>query len=70
MKVPALPETFFVTPRRPNRSLEAGEASVVAEAAGINEAAEAGEAWMITTEDFRVIQVPEFNNLKTNITFF
>ena len=39
-------------------------------AAEINEAGEVSKAWQITTENFRVFQVLEFNNLKTNITLF
>jgi hypothetical protein len=46
---------------------EAVEASEVAEAAEVNEAGEIYKAWKITTEDFRVFQVLEFNDLKTNI---
>ena len=43
---------------------------MTAEAAEVNEAGEVAKAWKITTEDFRVIQVLEFNNLSTNITLF
>jgi hypothetical protein len=46
------------------------EARKVAEVTEVNEAAEVFKAWKITTEDPRVIQVLEFNNLKTNITLF
>jgi muconolactone delta-isomerase len=56
-----------------NWALEAVEASEVAEAAEVNDAGEVSKAWKITTEDFRVFQVLEFNNtdnLRTNITFF
>ena len=41
-----------------------------AEAAEVNEAGEVYKAWKITTEDFRVFQVLEFNNLRTDINFF
>ena len=44
-----------------NWSLEAVEASEVAEAAEVNEAGEVSKAWKITTVDFRVSQVLEFN---------
>ena len=40
------------------------------EAAEVNEAAEVSKAWKITTEVFKVIQVLEFYNLRTNITLF
>ena len=50
--------------------LEAVEASEVAEATEVNEAGEVSKAWKIITEDFRVFQVLEFNNLSTNITLF
>ena len=53
-----------------NWALEAIEDSEVAEAAEVNEAGEVSKAWKITTEDFRVFQVLEFNNLRTDITFF
>ena len=53
-----------------NWALEAVEASKVAEAAEVNEAAEVSKAWKITTEDFRVVQVLEFFNLRTNIALF
>ena len=46
------------------------DASEVAEAAEVNEAGEVSKAWKITTEDFRVLFVLEFNNLGTNITLF
>ena len=49
-----------------NRAGEAGEANEVAEAAEVNEAAEVFWALKITSEDFRVIQVLEFYDLKTN----
>ena len=42
-------------------------ASKVAKAAKVNEAAEVFKAWKIPTEDFRVFQVLEFINLRTNI---
>ena len=51
-------------------AVEAFEASEVAEATEVNEAAEVSKAWKITTEDFRVVQVLEFINLKTNIALF
>ena len=46
------------------------EASEVAEATDVNEAGEVSKAWKITTVDFRVFQVLEFNNFRTNITLF
>ena len=46
------------------------EASEVAEAAEVNEAGEVSKVWKITTMDFRVVQVLEFNNFRTNITLF
>ena len=51
-------------------ALEAVEASEVAEATEVNEAGEVSKAWKITTEDFRVVFVLEFNNLRTSITLF
>ena len=51
-------------------ALEAVEASEVAEAPEVNEAGEDSQAWKITTEGFIVIQVLEFNDLRTRITFF
>ena len=51
-------------------ALEAVEASEVAEVTEINEAGEVSKAWKITTVDFRVFQVLEFNHFRTNITFF
>ena len=42
--------------------MEAVEASEVAEADEVNEAAEISKGSKITTEDFRVIQVPEFSS--------
>ena len=51
-----------------NRAVEAVEASEVAEATEVNEAADVSKACKITTEDFRVILVLEFNNLGTQIT--
>ena len=53
-----------------NWALEAVEASEVAEVAEVNEAGEDSKALKITTEDFRVFQVLEFNNLGSNITLF
>ena len=53
-----------------NWVLEAVEASEIAEAAEVNEAGEVSKAWKITTVDFRVFQVLEFNNFRTNITLF
>ena len=44
----------------------AGEANEVAEAAEVIEAAEVFSALKITSDDFRVIQVLEFYDLKTN----
>jgi hypothetical protein len=49
------------------RAGEAGEANEVAEAAEVNEAAEVSWALKITFEDFRVIQVLEFYDLKGEI---
>ena len=46
------------------------EASEVAEATEVNEAGEVSQAWKITNEDFIVIQILEFNNLRTKITSF
>ncbi len=42
----------------------------VAEAAEVNEAGEVSKACKITSEDFRVFQVIEFNILGTYITLF
>ena len=53
-----------------NRAVEAVEASEVVEATEVNEAGEVSKAWKITSEDFRVVFVLEFNNLGTNITLF
>ena len=53
-----------------NWASEAVEASDVAEAAEVNEAGEVSKAWKITTVDFRVSQVLEFNNFRANITLF
>ena len=53
-----------------NWTLEAVEASELTEATEVNEAGEVLKAWKITTEDFRVFQVLEFNNFRTNITLF
>ena len=50
-----------------NWALEAVEASEVAEAAEVNEAGEVSKTWKITTVDFRVFQVLEFNHFRTNI---
>ena len=58
-------EVFWV-----NWALEAVKDSEVAEAAEVDEAGEVFKAWKITTEDFRVFQVLEFNNLRTDVTFF
>ena len=49
---------------------EAVEVSKVAEAVEVNEAAEASNAWKITIEDFRVVQVLEFIDLRTHIALF
>ena len=46
------------------------EASEVAEAAEVNEAGEVSKAWKITTVDFRVFQILEFNDFRTKITLF
>ena len=43
-----------------NWALEAVEASEVAEAAEVNEAGEVSRTWKITTVNFRVFQVLEF----------
>ena len=40
------------------------------EASEVNEAEEVSKAWKITTEDFRVFHVLEFNILRTNIISF
>ena len=48
-------------------AVEAVEASEVTEATEVSEAVEVSKAWKITTEDFRVILVLEFNNLRTKI---
>ena len=53
-----------------NRALEAGKASEVVEAADTNEAAEVSKALKIIPENFRLIQVLEFYNLRTYITLF
>jgi hypothetical protein len=53
-----------------NWALEAVEASKVAEATEVNDAGEVSKAWKITTVDFKVFQVLEFNNFRTNITLF
>ena len=45
---------------------KAGESNEVAKAAEVNEAAEVFQALKITSEDFRVIQILEFYDLKTN----
>ena len=49
-----------------SRAGEAGEANEVAEAAEVNEAAEVFWFLKITFEEFRVIQVLEFYDLRTN----
>ena len=46
-------------------AVEAVEASEVAEASEVNSAEEVSNAWKITTEDFRVFKILEFNNLRT-----
>ena len=51
-------------------AVEAVEATEVAEATEVNEAAEVCKAWKITTVDFGVFQVLEFNNFRANITLF
>ena len=51
-------------------TLEAVDASKLTEATEVNEAGEVPKAWKITTEDFRVVFVLEFNNLRNNITLF
>ena len=53
-----------------NWTLEAVEASELTEATEVNDAGEVSKAWKITTVDFRVFQVLEFNNFRTNITLF
>ena len=45
-------------------------ASEITETAEVNEAGEVSKAWKITTVDFRVFQVLEFNNFRANITLF
>jgi hypothetical protein len=51
-------------------ALQAVEASEVAEAAEVNDAGEVSKAWKITTLDFRVFQVLEFNNITNIILYF
>ena len=53
-----------------NRAVEAVEVSEVSKAAEVNESAEVSEAWKIAAENFRVILVLEFNNLRTKIISF
>ena len=53
-----------------NRAFEAVEASEVAEAAKVIEAKKISKGWKTTIEVFKVIQVLEFNSLRTNITLF
>ena len=53
-----------------NRVVEVAEASEAAEAGEVNEAGEASKAWKMTIVDFKVFQVLEFNNFRTNITLF
>ena len=53
-----------------NRASEASKAGEVVEAAEINEAAEVSKVLKMITENFRVIQVLEFYNLRTNTTLF
>ena len=53
-----------------NWALDAVEASEFAEATEVNEAGEVYNAWKITTVDFRVFQVLEFNNFGTIITLY
>ena len=53
-----------------NWALEAVEAAEVAEAAEVNKAGEVSKTWKITSVDFRVFQVHEFNHFRTNITLF
>ena len=48
-------------------AVEASEVAGAAEATEVSEAVEVSKAWKITTEDFRVILVLEFNNLRTKI---
>ena len=43
---------------------------MVAEAVEVNETGEVFQVQKITTEDFIVIQVLDFNNLSTKITLF
>ena len=50
-----------------NRAVEAVEVSEVSKAAEVNESAEVSEAWKIAAENFRVILVLEFNNLRTKM---
>ena len=52
-----------------NRAVEVVEAVKVADAAMVNEAAaEVFKVWKSTSEVFKVIQILEFNNLRTSIT--
>ena len=53
-----------------NWALEAVEAIEVEEVAEVNEAGEVSKTWKITTVDFRVFQVLEFNHFRTSITLF
>ena len=53
-----------------NWASEAVEASEVAETAEVTETGEVSKAWRVTTVDFRVFQILEFNNFRTNITLF
>jgi hypothetical protein len=46
------------------------EASEVADAAEVNEVGKVSKAWKITTVNFRVFQVLEFNIFWTNIILF
>ena len=46
-------------------TLEAVESCEVAEVDEVNQAEEVSNARKITTEDFRVFQILEFNNLRT-----
>ena len=55
---------------RENKALEAVETNEVAEAAEVYEAGVVFKAWEIPIEDFRVILVLEFNNLRTKIFQF
>ena len=53
-----------------NWAFEAVEASEITETTEVHEAGEVSKAWKITTVDFKVFLVLEFNNFSSNITLF